>query len=74
MSRRQALKALLSQPDRYLTIEQASAYTTFSQQSLYRRVSENTIPHIKVKRRVLFDRLALDEWLASQGVPARSSS
>jgi excisionase family DNA binding protein len=64
-NRRQQLKSMLDHPDRYMSIEQASTYTTFSQQSLYRRIHENTIPHIKVGRRVLFDKLALDEWLAA---------
>jgi excisionase family DNA binding protein len=68
-SRRKHLKEMLDEPGRYLSIEQASAYTTFTQQSLYRRVSDNTIPHIKVGRRVLFDKVDLDAWMESQKSP-----
>jgi excisionase family DNA binding protein len=48
---------------RYLDIEGAAAYTSFSVDSLYRRVSDQTIPFLKIGSRVRFDKHALDKWM-----------
>lgn len=56
--------------DRYLDVEEAASYLKLSKPSIYRRVSDNTIPHIKLGRRVLFERDTLDEWVASHRAPA----
>lgn len=51
---------------RYLDIQKAADYTSLSTHSLYRRVSDRTIPFIKVGRLIRFDRQALDRWLDSK--------
>lgn len=54
------------EPDgRYFTIHDAAAFTGLSRASLYRRISDRTIPFIKIGRRVLFDRQDLIRWLAT---------
>jgi excisionase family DNA binding protein len=60
--------------ERYLSIEKASVYLSLSVDSLYRRVSDQTIPFIKVGRRLLFDKRALDRWMTQKAKETQRSS
>lgn len=48
---------------RFLSIERAADYTSFSVDALYKRVSDGTIPFIKVGRLLRFDKQKLDRWM-----------
>jgi excisionase family DNA binding protein len=49
---------------RYLSIQKAADYTSFSVDALYKRVSDGTIPFTKVGRLLRFDKKKLDRWMA----------
>lgn len=51
-----------------LNIQEASGYTGLSVHTLYTMVSQKRIPHIKLGRRVLFDKGLLDEWIAKNTI------
>jgi len=48
-----------------LTIEEASELTKLSVKTLYTYAEKETIPHIKLGRRVLFSEDKLEEWVNS---------
>ena len=48
---------------KYLTVDEAAAYTHLSKQTIYRLTSTRTIPHIKPAQKLLFMESELDEWL-----------
>ncbi len=51
-------------PRRYVRIEEAAAYTSLSVRHLHDLTRLGEIPHIRVGRVVLYDLVAIDEWLA----------
>ncbi len=51
-----------------LTIEEASELTKLSIKTLYKYAERETIPHIKLGRRVLFDEDAIEGWVNSYRV------
>jgi len=48
---------------RLLSYEAASAYLSLSYWSVRTLVLNGEVPHVKFGKRVLLDRLALDEWV-----------
>ena len=52
---------------KYLTVRVLGEYIHLSKSSIYKRVSENTIPHIKLGTRTLFVIEQIDQWVLSGG-------
>ena len=50
-------------PPRLLDYQAASAYLSLSYWSVRTLVVNGEVPHVKFGKRVLIDRLALDEWV-----------
>lgn len=46
-----------------LTVEEAAKSLRVNRLTLYRRVTANTIPHLRVGRKILFDPAALRAWM-----------
>ena len=54
-----------------LTVPEACEFLRISRNTLYRRVEERAIPHVRLGRKILFPRHALEQWLeasAARGV------
>ncbi|MEW5983706.1 MAG: helix-turn-helix domain-containing protein [Acidobacteriota bacterium] len=49
---------------RWLDVYAAAAYLSMSPVALYKMVERRQIPFVRKRRRVFFDRHALDEWMA----------
>lgn len=49
---------------RYLDVQSASSYLSRTPMALYLLVHRRAIPFIKQGKRLMFDRLALDRWMA----------
>ena len=49
---------------RYLDVDQVADYTRSTPMSIRQQVHLKQIPHLKRGRRVLFDKVAIDAWLA----------
>jgi excisionase family DNA binding protein len=56
---------------RYLSIEQASEYTSLSISFIQKLTSRRRVPHVKVGRRCLYDKTLLDKWLQRRQVLPR---
>ena len=52
---------------RYLNIESVSEYTTLSRSSIYKRVMNDTIPYLKIGKKVVFDIQQIDVWMSNGG-------
>jgi excisionase family DNA binding protein len=50
---------------RYLTVTMLSEYLHISTSNIYKRITANSIPHIKMDKRVLFDREQIDWWMSN---------
>lgn len=55
-------------PRRYMNVEQIAWYLDSTPGSIRVKVWRREIPFLKCGRRVLFDREAIDSWLAAQRV------
>lgn len=53
---------------RFLDIKGMTEYIHLSKSTIYKMVSSNTIPHIKLGTRTLFDTKQIDQWVLSGGV------
>ena len=51
--------------NKYMTVRMLHQYIKLSESYIYKKVSSNTIPHIKVNRSTLFDKDIIDHWLAN---------
>lgn len=49
-----------------LTTEEAAKYLGLSRDMIYILARENRIPHVRIGRRVLFKKQAIDMWLDEQ--------
>lgn len=49
-----------------MTVAEAANYIGVSKDLIYQSVRENTIPNIKLGRRILFRKSALDSWMDQQ--------
>ena len=54
--------------DRYLAPPSAADYTKMSLSWLRKRTAAGEIPHIKLGRRVVYDRLDLDDYMDRQKI------
>ena len=52
---------------KFLDIKLLTKRIHLSKSTIYKRVSENTIPHIKLGTRTLFEIEQIDQWVLSGG-------
>lgn len=52
---------------RFLDMNGLAEYTNLAKSSLYKKVSRNEIPYLKVGCRTLFDIQVIDRWLENGG-------
>ena len=57
---------------RFLDVKEAAEYLGLAASTLYTMVSQRRIPYTKMGRCTKFDRLELDQWIASHAVKVRS--
>jgi len=50
---------------KYLTVVMLVEYIHLSRSTIYKMVSNNTIPHIKKGTRTLFEREQIDRWMVN---------
>jgi excisionase family DNA binding protein len=56
------------QAERFVyTVDQVAEYLSISRPQAYLGIKRNEIPHIKVGRRILVPRVALEKYLANAG-------
>jgi excisionase family DNA binding protein len=55
--------------DRYVRIEGIAAYTALTVRHLHDLTRRREIPHIRVGKVVLYDKVAVDEWLSGRQTP-----
>ena len=53
---------------KFLDIKGLTGYIHLSKSSIYKMVSKNEIPHIKIGTRTLFDTEQIDRWVRNGGV------
>ena len=58
----------LPPPDR-ITLNEACAITGLSRSLIYKMTMAGTIPHEKYGKRLVFSRMALQEWVQSRTIP-----
>ncbi|MEH7468329.1 helix-turn-helix domain-containing protein [Priestia megaterium] len=51
-----------------ITVKEAAEYIGISKDLVYQLVRENELPHLKLKRRILFRKAALDQWMHNQEI------
>ena len=61
--------SLTEDPPRYFTADEVAGYIRSTVLTVRVKTSRREIPHIKIGRRVLYDRERIDQWLAEQAVP-----
>ncbi|HZT97415.1 MAG TPA: helix-turn-helix domain-containing protein [Chloroflexota bacterium] len=54
---------------RYVRIEAVAAYTALTVRHLHDLTRRREIPHIRVGKVVLYDKVAVDEWLSGRQTP-----
>ena len=55
---------------RYIGARELAAYIDSTEGSVRQLARQRRIPHVRRGRRVLFDRIVIDKWLAAQAVEA----
>ncbi|HEY5123717.1 MAG TPA: helix-turn-helix domain-containing protein [Ignavibacteria bacterium] len=53
---------------RFLDVQELTEYIHMSESYVYKKVSQNQIPHIKLGTRTLFERNQIDSWVINDGV------
>jgi len=56
-----------------ITLPEASQYLKLTIDNLYRMTCEKKIPHFKPAKKILFDRIQLDQWLEENAVKPKKS-
>ena len=51
--------------NRYLNVKQLSEYLKISTSNIYKRTTNGSIPIIKMRKRVLFDKEEIDRWMSN---------
>ena len=51
--------------EKFFDVQNLRNYIHLSKSSIYKMVSKNTIPHIKMGTRTLFEREKIDNWVLS---------
>lgn len=49
-----------------ITVNELASYLQVSTDSIYAMVREKQIPHIRVRRRILFSMAMIEEWMRSK--------
>jgi len=52
---------------RFLDVQELKDYIHMSESYVYKMVSKNSIPHIKLGTRTLFERNQIDNWVINGG-------
>ena len=52
---------------RFLDVQELTDYIHMSESYVYKKVSKNQIPHIKLGTRTLFERNQIDKWVINGG-------
>lgn len=52
---------------KFLTVQMLRGYIHLSKSTIYKKVSNNTIPHTKLGTRTLFEREKIDQWVINGG-------
>jgi excisionase family DNA binding protein len=52
---------------RFLDVQELIDYIHMSESYIYKKVSQNQIPHIKLGTRTLFERNQIDNWVINGG-------
>lgn len=52
---------------RFFDVPSLAGYIHLSKSTIYKMVSNNNIPHVKVGTRTLFEREQIDNWVLSGG-------
>jgi excisionase family DNA binding protein len=52
---------------RFLDVKELTDYIHMSESYVYKMVSKNSIPHIKLGTRTLFERNQIDNWVINRG-------
>ena len=52
---------------RFLDVQELTDYIHMSESYVYKMVSKNSIPHIKLGTRTLFERNQIDTWVINGG-------
>jgi excisionase family DNA binding protein len=52
---------------RFLDVQELKDYIHMSESYVYKKVSQNQIPHIKLGTRTLFERNQIDNWVINGG-------
>jgi len=58
----------LAQENRFLSIDELSSLLHAKKMSIYRWTSQKTIPHLRMGRRLLFERSEIEKWLETKRV------
>jgi excisionase family DNA binding protein len=53
---------------RFLNVEELTNYIHMSESYVYKMVSKQSIPHIKLGTRTLFERNQIDNWVINGGM------
>lgn len=53
---------------KFLDVQELTEYIHMSESYVYKKVSKNQIPHIKLGTRTLFERNQVDAWVINGGV------
>ena len=52
----------------YMDVKMASEYLHFARSTIYKWVEENYIPHKKIRKKVLFVKTDIDQWVLNNGM------
>jgi len=52
---------------KFLDVQELTDYIHMSESYVYKKVSQNQIPHIKLGTRTLFERNQIDNWVINGG-------
>ncbi len=53
--------------ERFFDVKKLTMYVHLSKSCIYSKVRNNTIPHIKLGTRTLFEKSQIDSWVISGG-------
>lgn len=51
-----------------MTLDEASHYTKLSKSYLYKLVAKKSIPHIRLGYKIIFNKIAIDDWMEKKVV------
>lgn len=52
---------------RFLNVKDVCNYTSLCKSSIYKKVHDDAIPYIRIKKRIVFDTVAIDKWMLNGG-------